>query len=305
MGDVRVYTHHKHGQPTRPTPSEIEYTLLIQERQSCFKEQSARISIFWHWKSWYNIMYTYLFYRSAGGLLVRNLNTWVTVHRKAFPKWSPRKSTRSTSRLSWGIPVWSRQFNQLPNDCCGTCCDSRDRAEMVSRMTGGRMGRACKVATFDQGFRFLVRDPRNTKARRKKTSGFGYAKRWVWVSNHLLVSVGLFVDQFLVVFGIHIPKSQLEDPLDLQLGLGLWQDRHAPTRRLITPSHLVNHMGRKRTAPGELTLEVNSLLKEKDLSLDIKNEETDPGSATGYFCAGDFSWRFWSLLLVKPIVPKE
>lgn len=31
-------------------------------------------------------------------------------------------------------------------------------------MTGGRMGRSCRVAKFDQAFRFLVRDPRNTKA---------------------------------------------------------------------------------------------------------------------------------------------
>lgn len=85
---------------------------------------------------------------------------------------------------------------------------NEDRTEMVSRMTGGRMGRACKVATFDQGFRFWVRDPRNTK--------------------------------------IHLTFNSVSD-----------FDK--------TDTHQL----------GELTLEVNSLLKEKDLSLDIKNEDLD------------------------------
>jgi len=85
---------------------------------------------------------------------------------------------------------------------------NEDRAEMVSRMTGGRVGRACRVATFGQGFRFMVRDPRNTK--------------------------------------IHLTFNRVSD-----------FDK-TDTNQL-----------------GELTLEVNSLLKEKDLSLDIKDEDLD------------------------------
>ncbi|CAK9036669.1 Ras GTPase-activating protein 4 (Calcium-promoted Ras inactivator) (Ras p21 protein activator 4) (RasGAP-activating-like protein 2) [Durusdinium trenchii] len=85
---------------------------------------------------------------------------------------------------------------------------NEDRAEMVSRMTGGRMGRACRVATFDQAFRFMVRDPRATK--------------------------------------IHLSFNSVAD-----------FDK--------TDVHEL----------GEMTLDVNSLLREKDLARDIKDEELD------------------------------
>eukprot|EP00435_Cladocopium_sp_Y103_P051478 s780_g16.t1 len=108
-------------------------------------------------------------------------------------KWRPRQRLRAAPAERVGTPK--------------TAATAEGDAEVdVCRMTGGRMGRACKVATFDQGFRFLVRDPRNTK--------------------------------------IHLTFTTVSD-----------FDK--------TDTHQL----------GELTLEVNSLLKEKDLSLDIKNEE--------------------------------
>jgi len=115
-----------------------------------------------------------------------------------------------------------------------------DRSEMVSRMSGGLLGHAGRVAYFDQGFRFLVHNPTSSKVHLTFYSVADFDKTDVTELGEMTVELNSLLQEKTL-------SMDLNEPLDNWTGdapgtfkghFQLFQIHHSAMRQAMAGSHM-------------------------------------------------------------------